>query len=426
MLELLISYLLCFIEFASIYIIFHYFLQQTFRPSKQDIFVCAAYVLIFGLIPNNDIQILLIAGQLYYIVYIFYLYNKNIFHVLILYSLTVIVLLCTQFSIIFLISMLGIPTDAWYTGIVGSSLSILLICVLFRFKRIRQIYSQTLRASLPVRLFLVNTYLIYLGVLMIFKTNDHVIYTNPTYIFTIVSLIISINVCILYYDRNLQYKEQLLTSYEKNIPIYESLISDIRSRQHEYSNRIQGLRNLSMTCKDYTSLRTALQDYTSEPLHVPQAYPLLQINLPLLAASLYNLTERAANHHIKVQYDIANPKIESQVPEYLLSDFTCILLQNAIEACSENDTIHVHISSENGTLQFEIRNPSDKLFTPQDIKQWFEKGYSTKHKELKTDGLSHGLGLHFLHSQMKKYNGVIGAECITFSDKNWVIFKMII
>ena len=80
-------------------------------------------------------------------------------------------------------------------------------------------------------------------------------YSYPVFIFTVVSLLVSINVCLIYYENTLKYKDQILEYYKKNSEIYKSLVDEIRSRQHEYSNRIQTLNTLTVTCKTYEELR---------------------------------------------------------------------------------------------------------------------------------------------------------------------------
>ena len=179
-------------------------------------------------------------------------------------------------------------------------------------------------------------------------------YHSYLFLFLFITVLLSINSCILYYDFQLDKKEQLLLSYKKNQPIYADLIHDIRASQHEYSNRIQHLENLPLICKDYDSLCKALSNYTNQYKNTICAYPLLRINMPLLAASLYSLYTQAENKDIHLQFDIVSEFIQSAVPEYELSDYLCILTQNAIEACSPGDTVYIHMLSENGHLHFSI------------------------------------------------------------------------
>ena len=237
---------------------------------------------------------------------------------------------------------------------------------------------------------------------------------------------IAANSCILYYDQKLYAREQALIAYQKNLPIYEALIGEIRSSQHEYSNRLQSLQFLSESCNTYDELVAALHKYTeaySKPLH---SYPLLQIDMPLLSASLYNLSSRAEKKEIAVRYDVVSENIHSHAPEEELSDFCCILLQNAIEACSSGDSIYIHMSSTEEYFSFEIRNPTKEFYSQKQISQFFKKTYSTKQNLQKEDEIPHGLGLYHLLNQIIKYNGKISADCISFNGEYWMIFKLIV
>lgn len=118
----------------------------------------------------------------------------------------------------------------------------------------------------------------------------------------ILCIIFVINIGILYYDFTYEKKIQMLASYEKNQSIYEDLINDIRSNQHEYT----------------------------------------------------------------------------------------------------------------------IRNPSDKMYTPMEVDEFFKKKYTTK------KGQSHGYGLYNLLSNVIKNDGMISADCVYFAEKNWMVFELVI
>ncbi|MBQ9984169.1 MAG: GHKL domain-containing protein [Lachnospiraceae bacterium] len=221
-------------------------------------------------------------------------------------------------------------------------------------------------------------------------------------------------------------QKQQLASYQKNLPIYESLIKEIRDNQHEYSNRLQSLQNLATTCEDYESLKKSIQKYTyqyAKPLH---SYPLLQINMPLLAATLYNLACRAESNGITIQFDVTSEKLISNVSEIELSDFTSTLVQNAIETCTNGDNIYIHLSCTNEHINFEIRNPVDRFYSPQEIALFFKKGYTTKSNIEKTDCVPHGIGLYNLMKHVNEKKGTVGADCVTYNEKHWIIFRLLI
>ena len=219
-------------------------------------------------------------------------------------------------------------------------------------------------------------------------------------------------------------QQQQLIFYKKNQTIYANLIEDIRANQHEYSNRLQHLEHLPLVCKDYDSLRAALGNYTKQYKKTIQAYPLLRINMPLLAASLYSLYTQAETKGITIQFDVVSEILHSSVPEYELTDYLCILTQNAIEACKPGDIIYVFMESDDQHVHFTIRNPSRVSYSPSEISNFFKKGYTTKQDV--DSNLKHGFGLYTLSHNIKKRHGILFADCIEFDEIYWIIFKMIL
>lgn len=268
-----------------------------------------------------------------------------------------------------------------------------------------------------------NTYFIFLIGIVVYKTKPDFLVTNMGFILFIMLFLIGMNACILYYDSIIRLKEQELTLYKKNLPIYETLIEEIRANQHEYSNRIQNIQNLAQICPDYESLRRELNKSTTEyakPLH---AYPLLRINMPLLASALYRQYTIAEKQNITITFDIINANLQTSVSEQLFSDLACILTQNAIEACHAGDNIYIHMMSEQGTLQFEIRNPVPKLYDSKEIQIFFNQNYSSKSNP-KEGETPHGFGLYYLHKMVLKHKGTISTICTEHNGTYWMVFRL--
>lgn len=113
----------------------------------------------------------------------------------------------------------------------------------------------------------------------------------------------------------------------------------------------------------------ALANYTEKYKKTTPCYPLLCIDKPLIAASLYSMFIQAEADNIRLHFDIIKSHITSKLPEYELADCICILTQNAIEACHDGDHIYIHMDS---------------------------------------------------------YDGMISADCVYFAEKNWMVFELVI
>lgn len=161
-------------------------------------------------------------------------------------------------------------------------------------------------------------------------------------------------------------------------------------------------------------------------------YPLLQINMPLLAASLYSMASHAQEKGIALQFDIVNAVLESHAPEHELTDYITILTQNAIEACKAGDTVYALLDSKEGSVQYEIRNPVPAMISPEEIGNFFKRGYSTKQTQADSDATSkqaddkRGLGLYYLQTNVTKSGGSVGADCVCYEGSYFIIFRLIL
>ena len=122
--------------------------------------------------------------------------------------------------------------------------------------------------------------------------------------------------------------------------------------------------------------------------------------MPLLAAALYNLTTKAENEGIYVQFDVCSTKLTSSATEVQLSDISCLHLQSAIEASRCGDNIYVKIASVNQKTYFEVRNISEVKYSISEISHFFDAGFSTKNTP-KKHNQPHGLGLNASHLKEK-------------------------
>lgn len=422
---MIINAIITTLEFISIYYISHALSHKSLKPTLFD---CGFFLLSLGLDAFVTTYPLLswILSQIICIIYISGFVAQKRSEGVFLAFATLILTMVLQFLaaiIIILILPHNLSVSSPYSGIMGNTLSLIIAILILSFTGLRNFYQNIILARFMYKSILLYSYIILVLSLLYFKYDLSTLY-NYTYIiiFTILLLVLS-NTAILYYDREISRKNHELSTYQKNLPIYESLIKDIRTSQHEFSNRLQNLEHLPDSCSTYEELRDALQKYTTNYRKPLRAYPLLTINMPLLAAALYNQTLRAADAGLIISFDIVNPILHSGVSEEALTDYANILLQNAIEACNDGDKIYVQITSTETTTCIEIRNPINHKLSIPEINKLFDYGYSTKNNS-KQDGISHGLGLHYLKKEVEKQHGNIRANCIELQGNYWISFSI--
>ena len=425
------------------------YLHQSCKPRKVDFPVLMLLVLACTFLPHPNGIFLWAFSNLVYLLYICHLDHKDslpnrfLFFCLV-HSTMLLIEGIFSVPLLLLLRLVHLP-DVLSTSMLNLLL-MLFILFLLRHTKLKNLFNTVKNASLPFRIIVINSYLVLLFVLLFFKFHDFVVYQNTVapYIYSYCALgifLVLINVWILSYDHRTRLQQQEIKSYQKNLPIYDSLIHEITDNQHKYMDRLQSFSDLPDVYKDYDTLSAALKAYTKEYENPMRYYPLLQINMPLLAASLYSMASHAQEKGIALQFDIVNAVLESHAPEHELTDYITILTQNAIEACKAGDTIYALLDSKEGSVRYEIRNPVPAMISPEEIGNFFKRGYSTKQTQAGSDAASkqassdatskqaddkRGLGLYYLQTNVTKSGGSVGADCVCYEGSYFIIFRLIL
>ena len=413
-----------FLEFSCIYCIARYYCSRSICPTQMDflsgitISLLTAYISLFF-----SSYTLILAQTLYLLYFIFIKYEEKILNKILLFAVSFSTAAVTQIFVALLLSFSPLNEDSMYTYLIGNLLTLAITCIVLRKTFLNTLFSLIKNAKLPFRILFLDTYIIIIIIVAINWTDIDFFYRLLPSAVIILSFILIANACILYYDQKLDAEHKTLVSYQQNLPIYESLIQQIRANQHEYSNRIQTLQNLPVACHDYESLCNALKENTEQfdKQKAFKTYPLLQINMPLLAASLFSQYTNARKCEITIDFEINSFHLESTVPEYQLADYMCILTQNAIEACRAGDRIYATLNSSGGRVQYEIRNVLHENIPMDELSKIFHRGYTTKTAK-KENGEDHGMGLYYLRHDIEKRGGQVGVDQIPLENKTWIVF----
>ena len=414
--------------------------HQSLRLRPGDFLCYLSMILTLLLFPSGHPFFRWVFGLLLYLVYIFATVKDtalNRFLLFMLFHGGVFLLQCVILGIMYFVFRIT-SFNTVSVSLLGNFMTFVFAVLFFQLPFAKHLLDYIKQASFLLRILILNTYLVVLFCLAFFKIYPRQIYEILSLVITLMTLLAAINIWILYYDQRTRIQQQEIDSYQKNMPIYDSLIHEIRANQHEYVNRLQSLANLPVMYKDYDALSKALQSYSQEFANPMANYPLLQINMPLLAASLYSMASHAQEKGITLQFDIISATLSSHAPEHELTDYITILTQNAIEACKEGDTIYALLDSKDGTVRYEIRNPVPAMISPDEIGNFFKRGYSTKQTQTGSDAASgqadsaaykqagdkRGLGLYYLQTNVTKAGGSIGADCVDYDGTYYMIFRL--
>lgn len=197
---------------------------------------------------------------------------------------------------------------------------------------------------------------------------------------------------------------------------FDRLITDVRSKQHEFNNQITSLLSLHYTCATYESLVAKQEKYCKQFVKENQFNSLLHNNAnPMLTGFLYYKLSAMAADNIQVTQHILPVSSDDTERIMDLIEITGILLNNAIEAKDTyNITEHavsVELFLAEDTLHIRVKNTCPYI-PAEELKRLTKKGYSQK-------GENRGLGLYNVDRLVTKYKGdlLIGNE--KSGDANW-------
>lgn len=210
-------------------------------------------------------------------------------------------------------------------------------------------------------------------------------------------------------------RKQSLKDYSTYMPIVDEMIENIQKRQHLYNNQLLSLSQLTDSYDNYEDLCKAIKDITQMDDRHRYSYDFLHLNNKLLAGLLFSKVNAALKKDIQIIVTIFNYDYTSSCSDMEIIDLAGVLIDNAIEACSPDDTIFISIGQRTDNIQsdsfrIKVENPGPAA-TSEFIHNIFTKKYTSK-----TDKDGHGLGLSIVKGIVKKYNGQISVENTTHTE----------
>lgn len=216
-------------------------------------------------------------------------------------------------------------------------------------------------------------------------------------------------------------REEELKAYEKYNLIYKDLISEVRRRQHDFTNHIQAVFSMNMFATDLDKLIREQNEYCSKIMLENTTNKLLREDIPsVLAGFLYTKISQAEKENIQVKYRINISDIEKRISFSELVEILGNLFDNAIEANriieEKNKKINFFINQGEESLMIEISNPycwegNNKM------DDMIEEGKSTK-------GNRRGLGLANVTEIVEKYHGIFEVKNLGDGDEEFIVFRI--
>lgn len=308
-----------------------------------------------------------------------------------------------------------------FVATLGILLTTALSFIFYKFVPANKLYTLIQNSTLPLRIVLVNLFIIIFSFVFYFKLNPNSFLTQYIFVLIVLSTLFFINLDIIYTHIKLLENQKELLAYQQYLPIVEGLIDEVRIRQHNHDNAIQAISALPFSYKDYATLTQAIQEYSNQNFSERLPSSLLKLNYKLVAGFLYCKVKEAKHQGKDLQITIKNYALQTILPEYLFMEFLGILIDNAIEAVTEGDTIFLTLDSTQSKIYVEITNPGP-IIDGVLLHNMFQKGYTTKTSNKE----QHGLGLFYLKNKLATYNGTVTVFNHTEHGTDYITFKIFV
>lgn len=305
-------------------------------------------------------------------------------------------------------------------NVIGLSINItaLIIMIIFtRWKKLNRIYILLIKWDKKIIESLLICSILFVYLIVKYKL-DRNITILPYFISAIMAILVIIILLNWQKDRyKIKQKELELRVHDLYGKAFESMIENIRIRQHDFKNQLAAIYGMHLTATSFEDLVERQREHCNH-LESDSRYDsiLTKCNDKVLAGFLYTKLSEAEKIGVEVKFDIAIGDLHYKLEIYEIIEVVGILIDNAVEYESEKaKKIYVQLKEQNDKLYILCRNITE--YIPQDtIYKFFRKGFSTK-------GEDRGLGLHNLKKLLEGKGEIVVSNQL-IEDDNWLVFKI--
>ena len=250
-------------------------------------------------------------------------------------------------------------------------LTFIAVILLFSFTPILKYIEKAMHFSYAAAIFFLLAVIIILLYILITKSEFDMLIPSST--------ALAIGIFLLVF-----FLYQSMTGYKKKQDIYNDQLLSISQALEE---------------KDDNTLKEVLHEITEYNISQKISYQFLHLQNRLLAGLMYAKTTAAKEKKLRFDITISDYTCPCHCTDIELVDLVGILIDNAIDASHENDTIFITIDRMQDRFLFRIENPGPKADSAF-LSKIFRPGYTTKEHSI-----GHGVGLSILRKTIQKYHG---------------------
>lgn len=202
---------------------------------------------------------------------------------------------------------------------------------------------------------------------------------------------------------------------------YEELLTEVRTRQHDFKNQLGAIYSMHLVARSYEELVAMQKEYGDKLLDKCKYDSILTCcNNTILAGYIYYKCIDIVKQGIQIEYKVQLDKVECSFSLHEIIEILGIFMENA----TENLLIHkdlpriinlVFLENDEG-ISLSIANPTQQL-TDEDVEVLFKQGYSTK-------GKKHGIGLARAKELVNEHGALINVLRSVIEGNDWINFTV--
>lgn len=376
-----------------------------------QIFVISIFTGIISYTVDDRYVSFLLAVLIFMVILL--MFKRTVRETLVVYAISTIFLVTSQGFLVLLANMFFENTDSpfLFPLIIQIISSGILLAVAKKFS-----LSVMLRFVLSgnrVFLYLIaNVFALAFALLLSYHYDRSGFIDNIIVISILFVTIIMINFVILKNGLKNRSQENELRMYKMYAPMIESLMDDLKSRQHEYDNHIQALHMRVQQCEGNADIKEAISQLeAANPLG-----ELAKLQNKLVSGLIYSKMLLASERNIDFRVILKSYAMESALKEYELVEIIGILIDNAFETGVEDNRVYLELREEKDRSVIQVMNKHSYLLK-EERERFFKKGSSSK-------GNKRGYGLFRLNEICKKHHADIIVDNVEKDGINYASFEI--
>ncbi len=328
--------------------------------------------------------------------------KENFFKVLLIFVFTMIPMLIIEVALLGTVGML-IANDFIKSGVILLIANILVALLIKRFKG-RFIETIERYESNFFNYVAINVFIYGFVFKLIWDYNEDIITNNYLSFGIVMVMLLVVNYFVYREVSAIIRKSKALELQEGMRETLDLMVSDIKSRQHEYKNTlttIQGILDTSTPEEAADQIGEFLNDiYKTDGVDTE----LLNIDRGIVKAVLFMKANEAKDRGVLFHFSIDAAFNEAKILDFELSTLINNLLNNAFEAVEKLPDRHVEFQmgfdKEEDVFYMRTKNAGSNI-NPALLNRLTEKQFSTKENSQK----NHGYGLWNINQIAKRNQG---------------------